>query len=60
MAANHENWRNAHPGLPAVRASSLARFLELGNKLINSWWVLAPLGVMCVWAVLYSAGAFGK
>lgn len=31
---------------------------ELGNRLIDSWWVLTPLGLMCLWAVLYSAGCF--
>lgn len=34
------------------------RVVELGNKLINSWWVLAPLGAMCAWALLYRAGVF--
>jgi hypothetical protein len=31
---------------------------ELGNRLIDSWLVLIPLGLMCLWAVLYSAGFF--
>lgn len=34
------------------------RVIELGNKLVDSWWVLAPLAIMCAWAVLYRAGVF--
>jgi hypothetical protein len=72
MAAD---WRKAHPGAlrrswimqRAVRRERRAfrqsgrwqRFLAFGNKLIDSWWVLLPLGGMCVWAVLYRAGVFG-
>lgn len=36
----------------------LDRLAELGHKLMESWWVLAPLGLMCAWAVLYRAGVF--
>lgn len=36
----------------------IARLIELGNKLMDSWWVLAPLGVMCAWALLHHAGVF--
>ena len=53
MAGNDlSNWRNASP----VVAGN--RFAELGHRLINSWWVLAPLGLMCAWAILDSAGVF--
>lgn len=36
----------------------LHRFAALGNRLIDSWLVLVPLGLICVWAVLYRAGWF--
>ena len=36
----------------------IERLVQLGNKLIDSWWVLAPLGLMCAWAILDRAGVF--
>lgn len=53
-------WRKSRPAQNAGnRFAELAnRFAELGHRLINSWWVLAPLGLMCAWAILESAGVF--
>lgn len=31
---------------------------EIGNRLVDSWWVLTPLGLMCLWALLDAAGVF--
>ena len=47
------DWRKSRPAQNAGN-----RFAELGHRLINSWWVLAPLGLMCIWAILDSAGVF--
>ena len=47
------DWRKSRPAQNAGN-----RFAELGHRLINSWWVLAPLGLMCAWAILESAGVF--
>ncbi len=40
-----DDWRRAQPGRIA---SAWDRFAELGNHLINSWWVLTPMGLMLV------------
>lgn len=34
------------------------RFAELGHKLMESWLVLLPLALMCLWEILYRAGVF--
>jgi len=50
-------YRNyCHHVIPMAEVQN--RFAEFGHKLMESPWVLLPLGLMCLWAVLYSAGCF--
>ena len=51
------DWRTTQPERPVTL---LDRFAELGNRLINSWWVLVPLGLMCAWALVFRAMGWWK